>query len=135
MTGRRMPVHGWQYRFTGRPWSELGGRYDELTVAHPQFSYLAEVVRSIRDSEAAGDLVGTTSMHDLVIASAPPSEPPLEVIVVRAPSSLRPPKDKHVIVEHRSLTGHDDHIERPANEAVPLFWRFVIEKFGILPRP
>jgi hypothetical protein len=34
---------------------------------------------------------------------------------------------------HLSLTGRNDRIERPIAEAIPLFWRFVIEKFGITP--
>ena len=40
-----------------------------------------------------------------------------------------------VVIEHESATGHLDRIERPSGEAVPLFWRFVIEKFGIAPAP
>jgi hypothetical protein len=31
------------------------------------------------------------------------------------------------------VTGYDDRIERPASDAVPLFWRFMIEKFGVQP--
>jgi hypothetical protein len=38
-----------------------------------------------------------------------------------------------VLIEQQSLTGHDDRIERLASEAVPLFWRFMIEKFGVHP--
>ncbi|SDS81377.1 hypothetical protein SAMN04515669_1995 [Jiangella sp. DSM 45060] len=38
-----------------------------------------------------------------------------------------------MVIEEQSVTGHDDIIERPAAEAVPLFWRFMIEKFGIAP--
>jgi hypothetical protein len=37
------------------------------------------------------------------------------------------------LIEQQSLRGHDDRIERPAGEAVPLFWRFMIEKFGVHP--
>lgn len=36
-----------------------------------------------------------------------------------------------VFIEHRSVTGHDDGIFRDGAEAVPLFWRFMIEKFGV----
>lgn len=32
--------------------------------------------------------------------------------------------------ERGSATGRDDRIERSADEAVALFWRFVFEKFG-----
>jgi len=37
------------------------------------------------------------------------------------------------VIEEMSLTGHRDLIERPAAEAVPLFWRFMIEKYGVHP--
>jgi hypothetical protein len=37
----------------------------------------------------------------------------------------------HVLIEHLSVTGHDERIERPVTEAVA--WRFMIEKFGGAP--
>ena len=37
----------------------------------------------------------------------------------------------HVLVEHLPDTGRNDRIERPLGDAVPLFWRFVQEKFGV----
>jgi hypothetical protein len=37
-----------------------------------------------------------------------------------------------VRIWHASFTGLVDDIERPIAEAVPLFWQFVAEKFGIL---
>lgn len=39
-----------------------------------------------------------------------------------------------VRVRHFSVTGRDDAVERPAVEAVPLFWRFTREKWGIEPK-
>jgi len=33
-----------------------------------------------------------------------------------------------------SVTGHNDRIERPVADAVPLFWRFMIAKYGVEPR-
>jgi hypothetical protein len=38
-----------------------------------------------------------------------------------------------VRIEHLSVTGHDDVIDRPFADAVPLLWRFMIEKFGVDP--
>jgi hypothetical protein len=32
-----------------------------------------------------------------------------------------------------AVTGRNDRIERQVDEAVPLFWRFVTEKFGVDP--
>ena len=97
------------------------------------FAYMAAVAQSVRDSGAAQSLVGTTSMHDLVVTSTPVPEPPLDVVIVRAPSSLHRPSSGHVLIEQQSLTGHDDRIERPAAEAVPLFGQFMVEKFGVHP--
>ncbi len=31
------------------------------------------------------------------------------------------------------MTGHDDRVVRPVAETVPLFWRFMIEKYGVHP--
>ncbi|MFC7597545.1 hypothetical protein ACFQU3_19675 [Terrabacter sp. GCM10028922] len=72
-------------------------------------------------------------MHDLIVVAAPIPEPPYGVVAVRAPGSPRRPREGHVLIEHLSVTGHDDKIERPVAEAVPLFWRFMIEKFGVAP--
>ncbi|MGC4817778.1 hypothetical protein [Micromonospora sp. DT63] len=58
--------------------------------------------------------------------------PRVEVVIVRSPSSgLVGPGA--VLIEHRSTSGRDDVIARPSEEAVPLFWRFMIEKFGVAP--
>jgi hypothetical protein len=43
-----------------------------------------------------------------------------------------PPSTGQVRLWHASFTGLVDDIERPSAEAVPLFWQFVAEKFGIL---
>jgi hypothetical protein len=53
-------------------------------------------------------------------------------VFVRAPNTpVSRAQPEHVLIEHVSLTGHDDRIERPAVDAVPLFWRFMSEKFGV----
>ena len=44
-----------------------------------------------------------------------------------------PVPQRRVLIERRSLSGHDDRIVRPASEAVTLFSRFTIEKFGVEP--
>jgi hypothetical protein len=78
-------------------------------------------------------LAGCTSMHHLLVVSTPIREPPYDVIVVRAPGSLHPPRQGQVLIGHLSCTGRNDCIERPAGDAVRLFWRFVIEKYGVHP--
>jgi hypothetical protein len=39
--------------------------------------------------------------------------------------------DGNVRIRHEAFTGLTDEIERPIADAVPLFWCFVAEKFGI----
>jgi hypothetical protein len=82
------------------------------------FAYMSAVARSVLDSGAAASLAGCTSMHDLVVTSTPVAEPPMDVVIVRAPSSLHAPSSGNVLIEQPSLTGHDDRIERPTDEAV-----------------
>ena len=70
-------------------------------------------------------------MHDLVIVPHPVPEPPIYVLIVRAPGSLHPPKQGSVLIEYLAASGQNTSIERPTTEAVGLFWRFVQEKFGV----
>jgi hypothetical protein len=100
---------------------------------HPEFAYLVEIIDSVIEGDRESQLAATTSMHDLWVASVPVQEPPLDVIVVRAPGWPHGPAAGNVLIEHLTVTGRNDRIERPAVEAVPLFWRFVIEKFGVDP--
>jgi hypothetical protein len=124
---------GWTYPFRSRSWDALSAFYSDLAEREESFAYLSDIVRSVLDSSATALLAGQTLMNDLVVVDTPVRAPPLEVVVVRAPGSLHPPTTGHVLIEHQSLTGHDDRIERPAAEAVPLFWRFMTEKFGVTP--
>ena len=126
-------THGWPHTFHPRPWEDIGSYLGGTAERDESFAYMAAVVQSVLDSEAAQSLAGTTSMHDLVVTSTPVAEPPLDVVIVRAPGSVHPPSSGHVLIEQQSLTGHDDRIERPTAEAIPLFWRFMIEKFGVHP--
>ena len=87
----------------------------------------------MRTVGADGDLAVFTSMHDLMVVSQPIPEPPVQLVAVRAPSSLAKVSDGCVLIEHLSIKGRNDRIVRPVAEAVPLFWRFMIEKFGVDP--
>jgi hypothetical protein len=73
------------------------------------------------------DLASFTSMADLMVVTTPLREPPYDLVAMRTPA------ERIVLIEHLSVTGRNDRIERPSSEAVPLFWRFMIEKFGLLP--
>jgi hypothetical protein len=94
---------------------------------------MSEIVKSVLASGQTNALAASTSMHDLIVVPTPIPEPPYGVVAVRAPGSLREPAAGLVRIEHLSVTGHDDVIDRPVADAVPLFWRFMIEKYGIEP--
>jgi hypothetical protein len=106
---------------------------DAMATKHEGFRHMEAIVRSVLDSGAADRLAAYTSMHDLIVVAVPIPEPPYGVVAVRAPSSLHPPPDGQVLIEEMSVSGHNDSIVRPVVEAVPLFWRFMIEKYGVAP--
>lgn len=72
-------------------------------------------------------------MHDILVVLRPIPDPPYNIVAVRAPGSMRPPHAGAVRIEHLATTGRNDDIERPVDDAVPLFWRFMIEKFDVHP--
>jgi len=67
-------------------------------------------------------------MHDLVVTSLPLGAEPFDHVRV----ALLPGSES-VRISHFSGVGQDDDIERPTSEILPLFWRFMIEKFGVAP--
>ncbi len=118
-------------RFVKRPWPEVREFLAAMEAAHQRFRYMVDVVDSVFNSGVSDRLAATTSMHDLLVVLAPIGEPPLSIIIVRAPGSLARPRHGEVIIEHRAPDGAIEKIARPVAEAVPLFWRFVSEKFGL----
>lgn len=124
---------GWPYPFSSADWSDIESRYEAISREHPEFEHLLAIVRSIRRSGIEDLLAGMTSMHDLIVAAAPVPSPPIDTIAVRAPGSISAPSNGCVLIEHLAVTGRNDRVERPVEGATPLFWRFVIEKFGIRP--
>jgi hypothetical protein len=129
----RMNSRAWSGPFDEVPWTEIATRFHEMATRHSEFRHLADIVDSVLAGGGDQHLAGLTSMHDLVVTTRPvPARPPVEVVVVRSPSSGFVGAGG-VFVEHRSATGHDDQVFRTSDEAVPLFWRFVIEKFGVEP--
>jgi hypothetical protein len=119
--------------FRPTEWAEIRRFLGDMASAHPEFGYLVAVVDSVIDGDRTSALAATTSMHDLIVTPTPLTDSPWDVIVVRAPGSLHPPVPGNVRIEHLTSAGRDERIERPASEAIPLFWRFVIEKFGLIP--
>lgn len=126
-------IGGWSSPIPPGRWEERLDDYKGAVARGAPLQHMVDIVRSIIMSGRAAELGATTSHFDLVVAAQPADAPPFDVIVVRTSAGLRPPKDGYVRIEHQSVTGRDDRIERPVSEAVGLFWRFVIEKFGIEP--
>jgi hypothetical protein len=125
-----MRTLGWPYPFRARPWDEISASFAVMTRRAPWFGHMLAIADSVMASGSADMLAGCTSMHDLIVVTVPIPEPPYDVIAVRAPGSLDGPAAGYVRVRHLTRTGRDD---RPVAEAVPLFWRFVVEKYGIHP--
>lgn len=131
---RRSNIRAWTYPFGERSWADVRSFLGGMAATHSNFQYLIDVVDSVVDSGASELLAVSTSMHDLMVTPHPVTPPVSDLVVVRAPSSLRPAATAgHVRIEHLSGSGRNDSIDRPSSEAVPLFWRFVIEKYGIRP--
>jgi hypothetical protein len=129
----RKNSRAWAYLFDEVAWGEIASRFHEMATEHLEFRHMADIVDSVLACGGEQRLAGLTSMHDLVVTARPvPESPPIEVVIVRSPSSGYVGAGG-VFIEHRSITGHDDRIFRTSDEAVPLFWRFMIEKFGVEP--
>ena len=126
-------TEGYLSPFRGRPWEEIRDGYVELSW--PGLQPLMDVVDSVLACGGAERLVATTSMHDLWVGRSNDdgSASNVDLVKVRAFTSMRPVPPGKVVIEHTSVTGQDESITRPAAEAVPLFWRFVREKWGIEP--
>jgi hypothetical protein len=105
-----------------------------MATRQPSFQHMADIANSVIATDSTELLAGCTSMHDLLVVITPIPEPPYDVIAVRSPGSLADPPTGQVIIEHLSCTGRNDRIQRPTTDAVRLFWRFSIEKYGIHPR-
>jgi hypothetical protein len=128
-----MKSGAWPYPFREVAWDQIAVKFTAMATRHPRFQHMADIVDSVLACDGPSRLAALTAMHDLVVTSRPvPSQPPIEVVVVHSPSSGLVGAGA-VFIEHRSITGHDDRITRPSADAVPLFWRFMIEKFGVPP--
>jgi hypothetical protein len=123
---------GQRHPFHETPWIEIRDRVTPIAAGNEAFSYLVEIIDSVLSAGADEMLAATTAMHDILVVPRPIPEPPYELIAVRAPNSMHPPTPGNVRIEHLSLTNRNDCIERPPQDAVRLFWRFVKEKYGIV---
>ena len=121
--------------FSVRPWDEIEDFYRSIAPNHENFQAVLDIVDSIVASRRTDQLAAHTSMHDLCVRPTPVHEGGDDFIAVRASGTFARfgGVAGSIAIEHVSGTGNDDRLVRPVAEAVPLFWRFVIEKWGIRP--
>jgi hypothetical protein len=130
-----MPTAGETTAFIARPWNEVAAQWSEVAKSGAPVEHVVAIVNSVIAAGATDKLAAAASTYDLTVTTRPLPEPPYSVVTVRSPRSVRPPAPGKVVIEHRALTGRLERIERPVADAVPLFWRFMVEKFGVSARP
>jgi hypothetical protein len=116
--------------FPVRPWEDILRFY--RGIADDGGTWIApmlDIAQSVTDEGATEDLLAHTSMHDLVV-TIPPRRAQTETDFVRVELLSH---QRGVRIWHRPLVGLADDLTRPSDEAVSLFWRFMIEKYGIHP--
>jgi hypothetical protein len=101
------------------PWAEIL----EQLESH-QKDYLRPIVESVIEA-ADHSLAGALWIEGLAVVPMPIRDPPLDVLITARTDN------GDIRIRHAAVTGHNDDISRPMDQAVPLFWRFVNEKFGI----
>ena len=113
-----------------REWSDVRASLASVEWGDQQ-PYPVTIVDSVVAHGADQVLALTTSMNDLIVAPSPVAGPPIDVVAVRAPGSWRRHAPGTILIEYLSTMGRNTEIERPENEALPLFWRFMETEFGI----
>lgn len=122
--------------FSVRPWDEIREFYRGIATNSVNFQAVLDIVDSVVASQRTHDLAAHTSMHDLLVRPTPVHDGGRDFIAVRASGTTFGRSGTvigSIAIEHVSETGHDDRLVRPVSEAVPLFWWFMIEKWGIHP--
>jgi hypothetical protein len=128
-TGR--VAFGWRHEFRERQWPDVRRFLCEVDGIADRGEYLLSIIDSVLEHGVDEMLALTTSMHDLVVALRPVGDPPLDVILVAAPGSLRSHPDGTVRIDHVAVNGENTEVVRPAHEALPLFWEFLRTEFGL----
>jgi hypothetical protein len=128
--GRRWRPHSWSTEpFKARSWPDLRDRFWGLADLHPEQLAAVEIIDSVVNC-AADRLTGNYTIGGLHVADAAHRDPPYSVITIelygRGAGGV-----PAVAVWHVSTSGLREEIVKPIDSAVPLFWRFVFEKFGL----
>ena len=131
---RRWHPYSWSNMpFRARPWQESLDRYFDLASLHPEHLAMVEIIDSVVRSDVADRLAGNYTIGGLHVADVERCEPPYSVITVE--TQIRGRSTRVIGVWHVSSSGLREEIVVPADSAVPLFWRFMIEKFGFSATP
>jgi hypothetical protein len=116
--------------FPVRPWPDIVQFYRGIADGGGRWvSPMLMIAQSVVDEGATERLLAHTSMHDLVVTT-PPRRAQVKTDYVRVELL---PHESGVRIWHRPLVGLSDDLQRPVDDAVPLFWRFMIEKYGVRP--
>jgi hypothetical protein len=126
---------GWPSEFREVSWPEIARRFQLIYANNPAYRPMVDIVDNVITCGATAQLAGCTSMGDLIVVTRPIPQSPIDEVVVRFQSSYDSAALGDVIIEHLTHMGRNDRIRRPGDQAVPLFWRFMIEKYGIYPTP
>jgi hypothetical protein len=115
---------------------------DFQVEGRPWFSYCVQQSVAYLPHVAIIDSIGESGLTDQFVFSygrsiralwigTPSVEPSLRDAVEVCDPDWSKVSAGQVRIEHEAFTGLTDSIERPIADAVPLFWSFVAEKFGI----
>lgn len=130
---RRWRPHSWSHRrFQATPWAQLADHYRLPANGTSEHLAIIEIIDSVRACGADGVLAAARTIGALNVVDVDATEPPYSVLSVSIIPAGRTAAGA-VQVRHVSCSGLAEDIVRPLDDAAPLFWRFVIEKFGIQP--
>lgn len=130
---------GFWYRWN-RPFEDMGWPAARQWIESANWRGLFDtspmyaIIDSVMASGRADDLAVTIIEGDLAVVAKPVPEPPMDVLYVLMggmPWPTPPFPEGQIVLHYGTVSGHDTRSIRPPNQAVPLFWRYVHEKFGI----
>lgn len=124
-------IGGWPWPWKRQAWPDLAVEYRALLAEMPTIAPVLAVIESVIENKMVNRLTASTSLRDLVVTLDPPSDPPIDVIIVRSLVSVKPSLAGDVTIEHVATSGRTESITRPEADVLPLFWRFVFEKYGL----
>jgi len=128
----------WPSSYPWYTWSELEDNFLENFQRWAGYSetYLAAlaIIESVSNSGLSDRFVANSGWLDPTLRVALADLDARERDAISIPGNMwgnSSPSKGCVRIQHESFSGKVEDIQRPIADAVPLFWRFVSEKFGI----